>query len=56
MIGLRPLGCNTSKRKDIKRSIEVQDSRRIEAQKNQRRNPRKRAVSQRLGGATDSEQ
>jgi hypothetical protein len=29
---------NTSK-KDIKRSIEVQDSRRIEAQKNQRRNP-----------------
>jgi hypothetical protein len=31
--GLRQYGCNTSKRKDIKRSIKVQASRRIEAQK-----------------------
>jgi hypothetical protein len=45
-IRLRQWGCNTSK-EDIKRSIEVQDSRRIEAQKNQQRNQRKRAVSQR---------
>jgi hypothetical protein len=39
-IGLRQCGCNTSK-EDIKRCIEVQDSRTKEARRNQRRNPRR---------------
>jgi hypothetical protein len=39
-IGPRRWGCNTSK-EDIKRCIEVQDSRTKEAQRNQRRNPRR---------------
>jgi hypothetical protein len=39
-IGPRQWGCNTSK-EDIKRCIEVQDSRTKEARRNQRRNPRR---------------
>jgi hypothetical protein len=39
-IGPRRWGCNTSK-EDIKRCIEVHDSRTKEARRNQRRNPRR---------------